>query len=52
MSLIISIGKWGGFYCCEGRICLGWFALTFIPCDIDEIYPNRSDYPDRRGRSE
>jgi len=40
MSLIISIGKYGGFYFFNGytkRVCLGWIAVTYIPKDIDKI---------------
>lgn len=50
MSFIISVGKYGGFYCCGGRVCLGWIAFTLIPCDIDEIFPSRDSYPDKRKR--
>lgn len=38
MSLIVSIGRWGGIYYSGGylpRICLGWIAFTFIPEDFD-----------------
>ena len=41
MSLIISIGKWGGFYFhhrFSTRLCLGWLAITFIPEDFDELH--------------
>lgn len=40
MTLILSIGKYGGFYWHSGetkRLCLGWLAITFIAMDIDEI---------------
>lgn len=40
MTLMLTIGKWGGMYVYRGfawRVCLGWVALTFLPCDIDEI---------------
>lgn len=40
LSLILSIGKWGGFYAFNGttkRLCLGWVALSLIPYDIDPI---------------
>lgn len=39
MSLVINIGKYGGFYIHWGytkRICLGWIALTVYPFDIDK----------------
>ena len=41
MSVVFSVGKWGGFYVFFGytkRVCLGWFAITFFPRDIDEIF--------------
>jgi len=44
MSIILSFGKFGGFYIHNGftkRICLGWVALTFIPMDIDVILAQR-----------
>lgn len=40
MSVILSFGAWGGVYVHLGwmkRICLGWFALTFMPGDIDDV---------------
>ena len=40
MSLVIGIGKWGGFYIYVGyclRVCLGWLTITFIPQDFDEL---------------
>lgn len=40
MSLIISIGRYGGFYLLNGytkRICLGWLAITLVFADIDDI---------------
>lgn len=40
MSLVFSVGKWGGFYIrinyCV-RICVGFFAITLIPADIDVL---------------
>jgi hypothetical protein len=43
VTLAISIGSWGGFYLHWGhtkRICIGWVALTWLPCDLDSlIYP-------------
>ena len=40
-GIMISIGKWGGFYVyTEGwskRICLGWVAITLVPSDGDAI---------------
>ena len=41
MSLIFSFGKFGGFYFRWGymkRVCLGWFAITFCPFDIDDLF--------------
>jgi hypothetical protein len=38
MTLIISVGKYGGFYLERGRcprICLGWIAFTIWPEDFD-----------------
>jgi hypothetical protein len=40
MSLILSVGSWGGFYLYSGytkRVCFGWVVLTFLPRDIDEL---------------
>lgn len=40
-SLIFSVGKYGGFYIHWGymkRICIGWFAFTIVPCDIDDLF--------------
>jgi hypothetical protein len=37
MTFTISIGHWGGIYCCSGRLCLGWIAFTFLPIDLDII---------------
>lgn len=47
MSLIFSIGKWGGFYVHIGytfRICLGWVAITFVPQDIDFVLQENTLY--------
>lgn len=41
MSIVLSFGKWGGFYVSHGytwRFCLGFAALTIIPQDIDELF--------------
>ena len=41
MSVILSFGKFGGFYIYHGfsfRVCLGWIALTIIPVDVDELF--------------
>lgn len=40
MALMLSFGKYGGFYWHKGyskRLCLGWIAITLIPKDIDDI---------------
>jgi len=37
MTLMVSFGKYGGFYCHSGRLCLGWFAITFLTVDIDVV---------------
>lgn len=44
MTIILSIGRWGGVYVAWGwskRFCLGWVALTFLPCDIDDLFSQR-----------
>ncbi len=41
MTLLFSVGRWGGFYIARGftlRVCLGFIAITFAPVDIDEIF--------------
>jgi hypothetical protein len=49
MSLVFSIGKWGGIYFHIGytvRVCLGFVAITWLPVDIDlvlEKVANKSD---------
>ena len=43
IGLLISVGKWGGLHFLLGkrywskRICLGFVALTYFPCDGDQI---------------
>ena len=41
MGILISIGKYGGFYVHKSvfglRICLGWVALTFFMRDGDHL---------------
>lgn len=40
MAIIISIGKYGGFYFYRGaglRLCLGWVAVTIIMEDGDDV---------------
>ena len=53
MSIILSIGRWGGVYVhyrgYTWRICLGWLAITFVPEDIDVVL-NRLIQRGQRGR--
>lgn len=44
MTLIISIGKWGGFYCNSHRLCLGFVAVTFYYKDFDDLFDEFLDY--------
>ena len=44
MTFFINIGKWGGFYCNSGRICIGFVAFTFLPFDVDTCVGGRSDW--------
>lgn len=47
MTLMFSVGKWGGFYIRPGyslRLCLGFFAVTFIPRDIDFLLQEHALY--------
>jgi hypothetical protein len=39
LSLIVSVGQYGGFYVSSSwaRLCLGWVAFTVIREDIDGI---------------
>lgn len=37
MTLIISVGRWGGFYLHPHRLCLGWIAFTFYGKDYDDL---------------
>jgi len=46
VSLIFSVGRWGGVYVHRGfgvRICVGFFAITLLPCDIDDILSGSAD---------
>jgi hypothetical protein len=42
VSLMVVIGKYGGFYIHKGhgsfRICLGWIAITFFNYDIEDAF--------------
>jgi hypothetical protein len=44
MTFFINIGRWGGFYCNNGRLCIGFIAFTFLPFDIDTCIGGRSDW--------
>ena len=41
-SIILSAGKYGGFYIQNGetmkRLCLGWIAFTVIKPEFDETF--------------
>ena len=37
MTIIFSFGRYGGFYCSRGRLCLGWMAITVLLFDIDDV---------------
>ena len=40
VTIMLSFGRWGGIYTHFGytwRLCLGWVALTLVPCDIDDL---------------
>lgn len=37
MTFSICIGRWGGFYCNNGRLCLGWIAFTYHSYEIDDL---------------
>jgi len=39
-TIALSWGKYGGFYYYSDyktRFCLGYFAITYYPIDLDEI---------------
>lgn len=39
-TIAINWGKYGGFYFRNRytiRLCLGWFAITYFPCDLDDV---------------
>ena len=46
-SIILSIGKYGGFYITNGaafkRVCLGWIALTVIVPEFDVTFKEVMD---------
>jgi hypothetical protein len=41
-SIVLSVGKWGGFYLQNGtamkRVCMGFVAITAIVPEFDEIF--------------
>lgn len=41
-SIILSIGKYGGFYITWGttfkRVCFGWVAITVIKPEFDDTF--------------
>lgn len=36
-TLSLSWGRYGGFYVCRWRVCLGFVALTYVPVEIDDL---------------
>ena len=47
-TVMMSVGKYGGFYCHSGRLCLGWVAFTFLPMDIDDALVLLLEAEDKR----
>jgi hypothetical protein len=52
-TLALSWGKWGGFYLALNgrdaitrRLCLGWFAVTWIGIEIDDLMEAYADSGD------
>jgi len=41
LGILISIGRWGGVYVAlhgfAPRVCLGFVAITLLPCDGDDM---------------
>lgn len=40
MSVVLSCGKWGGFYLHRGYttlLCMGFVALTFVPEEFEDL---------------
>ncbi len=37
MTVMVSVGEWGGVYLHSNRLCVGWLAITFIAEDIDKL---------------
>ena len=53
-TLAFSVGPWGGFYYrrrYSTRLCVGWFAVTFIPWDADDLLDAGLDALERRSRA-
>lgn len=50
-TLAVSWGAWGGFYVHRpkgrfpSRVCVGWFAVTYLPVEIDELMEAYADAP-------
>lgn len=57
-TISLSWGRYGGFYASRykstrlahgrryGRVCLGWFALTWVPIEIDDLMAAYVDRPE------
>jgi hypothetical protein len=49
-TISISWGRWGGFYRCNGeavkRLCIGWFELTWLALEIDDVLEVYANVPD------
>ena len=51
MSFYLNFGRYGGFYIHRSewrtgtswRVCLGWVALTYWPCDMDSALARITD---------
>ena len=48
MFLIISVGKYGGFYIYPRRLCLGFLSFTVYYGDYDVKIESFMDYLDRK----
>lgn len=52
MSVIFSVGSYGGFYIHQStgsfRVCLGWFAITILTDDFDDFLVDALDIMERR----
>lgn len=52
-TIALSWGQWGGFYLYLGgrgaitrRLCLGWFAITYVALEIDDLMEAWADQGD------